>query len=157
MLSPWFLWYLWRCHMRWRLKAWLVQGGAEGGELENVQTFWKIGSPPLASLQITQLRHHHHHPHVPSTPWWLDVGVVGLFFPKRFVLSTMKTISSRLLFLVFNHKQLVQLKKKWFESCFVDLCQKQPHPILLFVKNCLWENCCLCFRHIFTVHYCCCN
>lgn len=32
------------------LKACLVQGGAEGGELENVQTFSEIGSPPLPSL-----------------------------------------------------------------------------------------------------------
>lgn len=155
MLSPWFLWYLWRCHMRWRLKAWLVQGGAEGGELENVQTFSKIGSPPLPSLQITQLRHHHHH--VPSTPWWLDVGVVGLFFPKRFVLSTMKTISSRLFFLVFNHKQLVQLKKKCFESCFVDLCQKQPHPIFIICYKLSVGKLLSVFQTYFTVHYCCCN
>lgn len=50
------------------LKARLVQGGAEGGELENVQTFSKIASPPLSSLslRIRELRHHHHH--VTSTP-----------------------------------------------------------------------------------------
>jgi len=57
------------------VKAWLVRGGEEGGELENVQTFSKTGSPPLASLQITQLRHHHHHPRVISTPWWVDVDL----------------------------------------------------------------------------------
>lgn len=38
---------------------------------------------------------------------------------------------SLVIFLVFNHKQLVQPKKKWFESCFVDLCQRQPHPIFI--------------------------